>query len=375
MPMGPWPGSSDDMFLGGMPYGGGMVPGILGGDFDPGGGLPPPSGPNPFGGRGGPYGGGGLPFGGGGLPGGPGGFPPPGAVPPVARHDLISPLLDPDGMSGGGVVGGMGGRGRGRGRGGGRGGFSSTMPSAQRPAPMATMISSPRVPAPTMEPNPSHQPSHPSHSAAAMSRKRADMNQALEAARLEASRRMWRAKSTARARERERSTSRRARSGFIRPPSVMPVQGRMLHDPYSLTLAPYAPPVAAPPPFTDHGVGPWAYRYSHDWLHRAVPQAAPVLLPSGAVTGAVFAPPGPGTGAVTGAAFAPTGPGMGAVTGAAFAPPGPGLGGSLSGGSFGAVSLSSEERDRVRAETLALVRQQVEARLNEVSASEEALLG
>jgi hypothetical protein len=80
-------------------------------------------------------------------------------------------------------------------------------------------------------------------------------------------------------------------------------------------------------------------------------------------------------GAVTGAAFAPTGPGMGAVTGAAFAPPGPGLGGSLGGGSFGAVSLSSEERDRVRAETLALVRQQVEARLNEVSASEEALLG
>lgn len=119
----------------------------------------------------------------------------------------------------------------------------------------------------------------------------------------------------------------------------------MLHDPYSLTLAPYAPPVAAPPPFTDHGVGPWAYRYSHDWLHRAVPQAAPVLLPPGAVTGA------------------------------AFAPPGPGLGGSLSGGSFGAVSLSSEERDRVRAETLALVRQQVEARLNEVSASDEALLG
>ena len=156
----------------------------------------------------------------------------------------------------------------------------------------------------------------------------------------------------------------------------MPVQGRMLHDPYSLTLAPYAPPVAAPPPFAfaDHGVGR-SYRYSHDWLHRAVPQAAPVLLPTGAVTGAAFAPPGPGTGAVTGAAFAPTGPGMGAVTGAAFAPPGPGLGGSLSGGSFGAVSLSSEERDRVRAETLALVRQQVEARLNEVSASEEALLG
>jgi len=171
MPMGPWPGSGDGMFLGGMPYGGGMVPGILGGDFDPGG-----------------------------LSGGPGGFPPPGAVPPVARHDLISPLLDPDGMSGGGVGGGMGGRGRGRGRGGGRGGFSPTMPSAQRPAPMATMISSPRVPAPTMEPNPSHQPSHPSHSAAAMSRKRADMNQALEAARLEASRRMG-ARNRLRARE------------------------------------------------------------------------------------------------------------------------------------------------------------------------------
>jgi len=99
MPMGPWPGSGDGMFLGGMPYGGGMVPGILGGDFDPGG-----------------------------LSGGPGGFPPPGAVPPVARHDLISPLLDPDGMSGGGVGGGMGGRGRGRGRGGGRGGFFPTMP-------------------------------------------------------------------------------------------------------------------------------------------------------------------------------------------------------------------------------------------------------
>jgi hypothetical protein len=77
------------------------------------------------------------------------------------------------------------------------------------------------------------------------------------------------------------------------------------------------------------------------------------LLPTGAVTGAV----------------------AGTVAGAAFAPPGPGLGGSLSGGSFGTVSLSSEERDRVRAETLALVRQQVEARLNEVSASEEALLG
>jgi hypothetical protein len=347
MPMGPWPGSGDGMFLGGMPYGGGMVPVI--GDFDPGGGLPPPSGPNLFGGHGGP-------FGGGGLPGGPGGFPSPGAVPPVARHDLISPLLDP-----GGVGGGMGGRGRGRGRGGGRGGFSPTIPSAQRRAPVATMISSQRVPAPTMEPNPSHQPSHPSHSAAAMSRKRADMNQALEAARLEASRRMGRAKSTARARERERSTSRRARSGFIRPPSVMPVQERMLHDPYALTLAPYAPPVAAPPPFTDHGVGPW-YRYSHDWLHRAVPQAAPVLLPPGAVTGAAFAPSGQG--------LPP-----GAVTGAAFAPSGQGLGGSLSGGSFGTVSLSSEERDRVRAETLALVRQQVEARLNEVSASEEALLG
>ena len=207
MPMGPWPGSGDDMFLGGMPYGGGMVPGILGGDFDPGGGLPPPSGPNPSCGRGVPYGGGGLPFGGGGLPGGPGGFPPPGAVPPVARHDLISPLLDPDGVSGGGGVGGgMGGRGRGRGRGGGRGGFSPTMPSAQRPAPMATMISSPRVPAPTMEPNPSHQPSHPSHSAAAMSRKRAAMNQALEAARLEASRRMGRA-SGARAGVHDRASS------------------------------------------------------------------------------------------------------------------------------------------------------------------------
>ena len=211
----------------------------------------------------------------------------------------------------------------------------SQQPRAQRPAPMATMISSLRVPAPTMEPNSSHQPSHPSHSAEAMSRKRADMNQALEAARLEASRRMGRAKLTARARE--RSTSRRARSGFIRPPSVVPVQGRMLHDPYALTLAPYAPPVAAPSPFTDHGVGPWSY--SHDWLHRAVPQAAAVLLPPGA----------------------------------AFAPPGPILGGSLSGGSFSTVSLSSEERDRVRAETLALVRQQVEARLNEVSASEEAL--
>ena len=121
MPMGPWPGSGDGMFLGGMPYGGGMVPVI--GDFDPGGGLPPPSGPNLFGGHGGP-------FGGGGLPGGPGGFPSPGAVPPVARHDLISPLLDPDGMSGmgGGLGGGMGGKGRGRGRGGGRGGFFPTMP-------------------------------------------------------------------------------------------------------------------------------------------------------------------------------------------------------------------------------------------------------
>ena len=132
MPMGPWPGGGDGMYLGGMPYGGGMVPGILGGDFDriPGGGLPPPFGPNPFGGRGGPYGGGGLPFGGGGLPAGPGGFLPPGAVPPGARHDLISPLLDPDGMSGmgGGLGGGMGGKGRGRGRGGGRGGFFPTMP-------------------------------------------------------------------------------------------------------------------------------------------------------------------------------------------------------------------------------------------------------
>ena len=139
MPMGPWPGGGDGMFHGGMPYGGGMVPGILGGDFDriPGGGLPPPFGPNPFGGRGGPYGGGGLPFGGGGLPfgggglpAGPGGFLPPGAVPPGARHDLISPLLDPDGMSGmgGGLGGGMGGKGRGRGRGGGRGGFFPTMP-------------------------------------------------------------------------------------------------------------------------------------------------------------------------------------------------------------------------------------------------------
>jgi len=125
--------------LGAIPAGG--MPGMLGGDFDrmPGAGLPPPYGPNPFAGMGGGMGGGmdggGLPFGGGGpmIPGGPGdGFLPHGAVPPGARYDPISPLIDPDGMSGrgGGGVGGVPfGRGRGRGRaGGGRGGSMPGFP-------------------------------------------------------------------------------------------------------------------------------------------------------------------------------------------------------------------------------------------------------
>ena len=70
-------------------------PGFIGGDFDrfPGGGFP--------GGGGGGFGGGGFPGGGGGYHGGPGGMLPPGGVPPGARFDPISPLIDQDGMSGG----------------------------------------------------------------------------------------------------------------------------------------------------------------------------------------------------------------------------------------------------------------------------------
>jgi len=132
---------------GGMPFGGGfpghdpfggfpgpMPPGFMGGDFDrmPGGGALPGFGGGGFGfpGGGGLHGGGGFPgaghpLGGGGLPAGPGGaLLPPGAVPPGARHDPISPLIDQDGMSGGPMGPYGGGRGM-PGRGGGRfgGGF------------------------------------------------------------------------------------------------------------------------------------------------------------------------------------------------------------------------------------------------------------
>ena len=128
MPPGYDPHFGDGGFYGGGGgLGGGLpggIPGIIGGDFDrvPGGGLPPPFGPNPFGGGGGRGGGrgGGLPFGGGPRhPAGPEGLLPPGAVPPGARFDPISPLVDPDGMrgiggggvGGGGIGGGMGGMG------------------------------------------------------------------------------------------------------------------------------------------------------------------------------------------------------------------------------------------------------------------------
>ncbi|KAL1518401.1 hypothetical protein AB1Y20_002696 [Prymnesium parvum] len=98
--------------FGGMPGFPSGVPGIIGGDFDRTPGLLPPfHAPR------------GFPGGGGGLA---GGFHPHGAVPPGARYDPISPLIDPDGQSGfGGGIGpmgpmGRGGRGgmRGRGRGG-----------------------------------------------------------------------------------------------------------------------------------------------------------------------------------------------------------------------------------------------------------------
>jgi len=109
--------------FGGMPGFPSGVPGIIGGDFDRTPGLLPPfHAPR------------GFPEGGGGLA---GGVHPPGAVPPGARYDPISPLIDPDGQSGfGGGIGpmgpmGRGGRGgmRGRGRGGMFGGrFDPDMP-------------------------------------------------------------------------------------------------------------------------------------------------------------------------------------------------------------------------------------------------------
>mmetsp|Transcript_3282 Transcript_3282/g.7832 ORF Transcript_3282/g.7832 Transcript_3282/m.7832 type:complete len:169 (-) Transcript_3282:137-643(-) len=81
--------------FGGMPGFPSGVPGIIGGDFDRTPGLLPPfHAPR------------GFPEGGGGLA---GGVHPPGAVPPGARYDPISPLIDPDGQSGfGGGIGPMG---------------------------------------------------------------------------------------------------------------------------------------------------------------------------------------------------------------------------------------------------------------------------
>ena len=134
MPPGPEAYPGGGFGLPGVP-----IPGIVGGDYDLNPLGLPPSHANPFGG--GPYhpaggmGPGGLPH----HPAGPDGWLPHGAVPPGARFDPISPLVDPDGASGvGGGVGGIGpfpgrgGRGKGgggmggmpfmgRGRGGGRG--------------------------------------------------------------------------------------------------------------------------------------------------------------------------------------------------------------------------------------------------------------
>ena len=98
-------------------YGPGSMPGFIGGDFDrmPGGGGLPGFGGNPFGGMGPPGGGMGMGPPGGLMPAGPGGaMLPPGSVPPGARFDPISPLIDQDGMSGG-PSGMYGGPGRGRG--------------------------------------------------------------------------------------------------------------------------------------------------------------------------------------------------------------------------------------------------------------------
>lgn len=96
-----FPGPGGGPFGGGMP---GFPPGIIGGDFDRSPGLLPPfHNPRPL--QGGPS--------------GLGGFHPPGAVPPGARYDPISPLVDPV-FHGGGPMG-RGGRGRGTGRG--RGGM------------------------------------------------------------------------------------------------------------------------------------------------------------------------------------------------------------------------------------------------------------
>jgi len=103
-----------------MPPGAPQGIGMLGGDYDrlPGfGSVPPPFGPSPFATGGGE---GMMPM----LPGGPGDGPLPyGSVPPGARFDPISPLIDQDGMHGvGGVPMGRG-RGRAGGRMPGRGGF------------------------------------------------------------------------------------------------------------------------------------------------------------------------------------------------------------------------------------------------------------
>lgn len=112
-----FPGPGGGPFGGGMPGFPGMVPGIIGGDFDrvPAGLIPPLHNPRP------------LPDGPPGFFGG-GYFHPPGSVPPGARYDPISPLIDPDGMSGQGGLGPLGpgrtgGRGIWPGRGRGRGGM------------------------------------------------------------------------------------------------------------------------------------------------------------------------------------------------------------------------------------------------------------
>ena len=127
MPPGPEAYPGGGFGLPGVP-----MPGMIGGDYDLNPLGMPPSHVNPFGG--GPFHGGGGPH----HPAGPDAWLPHGAVPPGARFDPISPLVDPDGASGMGGMGGIGpfpgrgGRGRGgggmggmpfmgRGRGGGRG--------------------------------------------------------------------------------------------------------------------------------------------------------------------------------------------------------------------------------------------------------------
>eukprot|EP00964_Phaeocystis_antarctica_P035806 scaffold20470_cov63-Phaeocystis_antarctica.AAC.2 len=114
MPPGPEAYPGGGFGLPGVP-----MPSIIGGDYDLNPLGMPPSHANPFGG--GPFhGGGGGPH----HPAGPDAWLPHGAVPPGARFDPISPLVDPDGISGMGGIGPFPGRGgRGKGGGGGMGGM------------------------------------------------------------------------------------------------------------------------------------------------------------------------------------------------------------------------------------------------------------